>query len=95
MNPLFLLEAIKLKNFDLLNKSFPIEKKLSEVDQVQLSNITEDILIFSVGGWTYEEAHSIYRFNRENQGNFRVTLAGTSCLNSHSFIEDVSRIISG
>lgn len=90
----YLLEAIKNKQIDLLNKAFPVEKKLHELEiEFPEDQVTEDILIFSVGGWTFEEAFNIYRFNRENQGKFRVSLAGTSCLNSELFLADLNRLV--
>ena len=45
----------------------------------------QDVIIFMVGGATFEEAATVHQFNSSN--NFRVILGGTSLLNSSSFIE--------
>jgi len=51
-----------------------------------------DVIVFVLGGVTYEEAFNVHEFNngsRENPG-LRVVLGGTSIQNSQSFIRDVS-----
>lgn len=51
-----------------------------------------DVIVFIVGGATYEEALFVNEFNnaKENTG-MRVVLGGTSVQNSHSFLRDVAK----
>ncbi|XP_077403878.1 vacuolar protein sorting-associated protein 45 [Vanacampus margaritifer] len=48
----------------------------------------QDVLVFVIGGATYEEALSVYNLNRNTPG-VRVVLGGTSMLNTKSFLEEV------
>eukprot|EP01132_Coremiostelium_polycephalum_P000849 gene849-1058_t len=49
----------------------------------------QDIIIFMIGGITYEEALTVYTFNSMNVGVCRVVLGGTTILNTKQFITDV------
>lgn len=56
-----------------------------------LNNINtrcQDIIVFIIGGTTYEESLAVHSFNRNNPG-FNVLLGGTSIHNSESFLEEV------
>lgn len=95
---IYLLDLIRqsdgnVTQLDLLNRTFPVEEFEGSGDGNGGS--TKDIVIFMVGGWTFEESLAIYKFNRENQGRFRCTLAGTECLNSSIFMANINKVTSG
>lgn len=48
----------------------------------------QDIIVFVVGGVTYEEAIAVYQVNSSNPG-VRVILGGTTVHNTESFLEEV------
>ncbi|KJX99624.1 vacuolar protein sorting-associated protein 45 [Zymoseptoria brevis] len=52
----------------------------------------QDIVIFMVGGATYEEAKMVAQVNASSPG-VRVVLGGTGMLNSNSFFESVEEIV--
>ncbi|KAL4899711.1 hypothetical protein BDW74DRAFT_163181 [Aspergillus multicolor] len=54
----------------------------------------QDIIIFMVGGTTYEEAKMVTQVNASSPG-IRVVLASTSVHNSKSFLEEVDDAVSG
>ncbi|XP_061123214.1 vacuolar protein sorting-associated protein 45 isoform X1 [Syngnathus typhle] len=54
----------------------------------------QDVVVFMIGGATYEEALSVYNLNRSTPGA-RVVLGGTSMLNTKSFLEEVMSSTSG
>ncbi|OGM40265.1 vacuolar protein sorting-associated protein 45 [Aspergillus bombycis] len=54
----------------------------------------QDIIIFMVGGATYEEAKMVAQVNASSPG-VRVVLAGTSIHNSTSFLEEIDDAVSG
>ncbi|SCU81120.1 LAFA_0C02850g1_1 [Lachancea sp. 'fantastica'] len=51
----------------------------------------QDVVIFFVGGATFEEARIVHEFNKtikdENDGKIRVILGGTSIVNTHEFMK--------
>ncbi|XP_052521332.1 vacuolar protein sorting-associated protein 45 isoform X6 [Tympanuchus pallidicinctus] len=49
----------------------------------------QDIIVFIIGGATYEEALTVYNLNRTNPG-VRVVLGGTTIHNTRSFLEEVT-----
>lgn len=51
--------------------------------------IPRDIVVFFVGGVTYEEARIVEEFNKLGYG-IKVTIGGTSIINSETFLENVS-----
>jgi len=53
----------------------------------------QDIIIFMIGGITFEEALTIYTFNSLNTGVCRVVLGGTTVLNCQHFIDDISETL--
>uniref|UniRef100_A0A8D3EDU4 Vacuolar protein sorting-associated protein 45 n=1 Tax=Scophthalmus maximus TaxID=52904 RepID=A0A8D3EDU4_SCOMX len=48
----------------------------------------QDIIVFLIGGATYEEALSVYNMNRSSPG-VRIVLGGSSIHNTKSFLEEV------
>ena len=55
----------------------------------------QDVIIFVVGGITFEEARAVNQFNEKNRnskGNCRVVIGGTSILTTEQFLTDVSSI---
>lgn len=48
----------------------------------------QDIIVFIVGGATYEESLTIHTMNKRYPGT-HVILGGTTVHNSHSFLEEV------
>jgi vacuolar protein sorting-associated protein 45 len=48
----------------------------------------QDVIVFIIGGASYEESCLIHQMNKENPG-VNIILGGTSVLNSNSFIEEV------
>jgi len=55
-------------------------------------NRPSDVIVFVVGGVTFEEAFFVNEFNNSKENNgVRVILGGTSIQNSHSFLRDVGR----
>ncbi|MBN3324289.1 VPS45 protein, partial [Atractosteus spatula] len=49
----------------------------------------QDIIVFLIGGATYEEALTVYNLNRTTPG-VRVVLGGTTIHNTKSFLEEVT-----
>ncbi|KAG8881469.1 vacuolar protein sorting-associated protein 45 [Tulasnella sp. 331] len=49
----------------------------------------QDVIVFMVGGTTYEEAHAISKVNRELGNSARVLLGGTCVHNSSSFLHQL------
>uniref|UniRef100_U3F5M0 Vacuolar protein sorting-associated protein 45 n=1 Tax=Micrurus fulvius TaxID=8637 RepID=U3F5M0_MICFL len=49
----------------------------------------QDIIVFIIGGATYEEALTVYNLNRTTPG-VRIVLGGTMVHNTRSFLEEVS-----
>lgn len=54
----------------------------------------QDIIVFMVGGTTYEEAKMVAQVNASSPG-VRVVLAGTTVHNSSSFLEEVEDAVEG
>jgi vacuolar protein sorting-associated protein 45 len=51
--------------------------------------IPSDIIIFMVGGVTYEEGTKVSEFNQANKGKIQVILGGSTVHNSTSFLEEL------
>lgn len=49
----------------------------------------QDIIVFMVGGVTYEEALAVANLNKSNQGAVRIVLGGTHVHNCRSFLNEV------
>ena len=54
----------------------------------------QDIVVFIVGGATYEEARMVAGINASTPG-VRIVLGGTATLNSEMFLEDVQGAVRG
>lgn len=54
----------------------------------------QDVIIFVIGGTTYEESLTVHSFNK-NYPNFNIILGGTTIHNSSSFFEEVEQALKG
>lgn len=54
----------------------------------------QDIIIFMIGGTTYEESLTVYSFNK-NYPSFNILLGGTTIHNSSSFLEESEQAVRG
>ncbi|XP_061110692.1 vacuolar protein sorting-associated protein 45 isoform X1 [Conger conger] len=54
----------------------------------------QDIIVFIIGGATYEEALTVYNLNQNTPG-VRIVLGGTTVHNTKSFLEEVAAVSSG
>lgn len=54
----------------------------------------QDIIVFMIGGTTYEESLTIYNLNKQNPG-VQIILGGTTIHNFESFIEEIQCATSG
>jgi len=54
--------------------------------------IPNEVLIYMVGGVTYEEATKISEFNEANAGRMRIILGGSTVHNSTSFLEELKAL---
>ena len=59
---------------------------------VEGMSLPQEILIFMVGGVTYEESTQVSKFNQANSGKVRVILGGSTVHNSTSFLEELKQI---
>ena len=78
----------------LSTKTYPYvsnnNNNTTTTNHVASSNmIPDEILIFMVGGVTYEEGHKVHEFNAANNGRVRVVLGGSTVHNSTSFLEEL------
>ena len=64
-----------------------IRQDLEYLDGVVVDGFIRPIVVFMVGGITYEESRSIHVFNKEFGSN--VVIGGTSIINLDSFLEDL------
>ena len=53
--------------------------------------IPNEIIVYMVGGVTYEEGTKVSEFNQANQGRVRIILGGSTVHNSTSFLEEVKK----
>ena len=56
--------------------------------------LSQELLIFMVGGITYEESTKINEFNQVNAGKIRIILGGSTIHNSTSYLEELKLMIS-
>lgn len=54
--------------------------------------VPREIIVFMVGGVTYEEATKVSEFNDANKGRIQVILGGSTVHNSTSFLEELKAI---
>lgn len=56
----------------------------------------QDVIVFMVGGVTYEESLAVHLLNQSTtSGGVRIVLGGTTVHNSQSFLEEVSQATLG
>lgn len=60
----------------------------------QLMRRPQDIIVFIVGGATYEESLTVHQLNKNNFG-VRIVLGGTAIHNSNSFFEEIHQAMQG
>merc|ERR1719322_2375473 len=69
------------------------EDKLRAVDYpsvgMSASSRPNDVIVFMIGGTTYEEIACVENFNETNSSGLKVVLGGTTVHNSRSFIQEV------
>ncbi|CAH0713477.1 unnamed protein product, partial [Brenthis ino] len=63
-------------------------------DDLSSGRRPQDIIVFIVGGTTYEEALCVHQLNLANPG-VRIVLGGTTVHNSTSFLEEVKHAMQG
>jgi len=73
---------------DSLVKGKLKETQYPYLGDAQLKDRPQDIIVFIVGGVTYEEAYVVANFNKTTQG-VRVVLGGTTVHNTQMFIDEV------
>lgn len=59
----------------------------------QLRDRPQDIIVFIIGGSTYEEAYNVHQFNKSTPG-VRIVLGGTAIHNFTSFLEEIQAAVS-
>ncbi|KAI9291831.1 Sec1-like protein [Neoconidiobolus thromboides FSU 785] len=77
--PLLYHQLEDLVKGKLKEAQFPFIKQSSKL-------IPQDVIIYQVGGTTYQEAHFVSQFNQQNLG-FRVVLGGPDIINSEMFLK--------
>ena len=77
-----------LKGKGLRESHFPY------LGNAQVRDVPQDVMIYVVGGVTYEESCAVHAFNRLNP-NTRVVLGGTHVHNFKSFVEEVTQTMQG
>ncbi|KAK7496933.1 hypothetical protein BaRGS_00011913 [Batillaria attramentaria] len=60
----------------------------------QLKDRPQDVIVFIIGGCTYEEALAVHQLNRSTPG-VRIVLGGTHVHNSKTFLQEVSQAVRG
>eukprot|EP01147_Barroeca_monosierra_P010672 gene10672-2778_t len=73
---------------DLLSKGKLKETNYPHIRGGSLTERPQEVLVFIVGGATYEEAKAVHEFNEANPG-LRVILGGTHIHNFESFCEEL------
>ena len=76
----------------LRGDNYPMVSRLGTGTAVDNLPLPQEILIFMVGGMTYEEATKVSEFNEANAGRVRVILGGSTVHNSTSFLEELKLI---
>ncbi|KAJ9600038.1 hypothetical protein L9F63_009655 [Diploptera punctata] len=60
----------------------------------QLMKRPQDIIVFIIGGATYEESLAVHQLNKNNFG-VRIVLGGTTIHNSNSYFEEIQQAMQG
>lgn len=53
----------------------------------------QEIIVFVVGGITYEETSAIFNINKAYAGNIKVVIGGTYLHNFKSFVQEVNSLV--
>ncbi|XP_076221896.1 vacuolar protein sorting 45 isoform X2 [Nomia melanderi] len=95
------IDNIYTQHTPLLNETLEdlMKGKLSPQTFPYLGNMViskrpQEIIVFMVGGTTYEESLAVYNLNKQNPG-IKIILGGTNVHNSQSFLEEVQCATSG
>lgn len=95
------VDNIYTQHTPLLNETLEdlIKGKLNSQIFPYLGNIIiskrpQDIIVFMIGGTTYEESLAVYNLNKQNPG-IRIILGGTTIHNFESFTEEIQHATSG
>jgi len=85
-------ETLRLvNNNDLSTQDYPYASETgAEVSHWQgqyKKSAPKEVIVFIVGGTTYEEAKAVHELNERSESNLKVWLGGTTVLNSTNFIE--------
>ncbi|KZC15037.1 Vacuolar protein sorting-associated protein 45, partial [Dufourea novaeangliae] len=95
------IDNIYTQHTPLLNETLEdlIKGKLSSQTYPYLGNTIiskrpQDIIVFIIGGTTYEESLTVYNLNKQNLG-VKIILGGTTVHNSQSFLEEIQCATSG
>ncbi|CAR29221.1 hypothetical protein ZYGR_0Z01420 [Zygosaccharomyces rouxii] len=67
-------------------------KTLEETETSRNANASppsQDLIVFVVGGVTFEEARFVHEFNETMRGKMRVILGGTSVISTHEYMESI------
>lgn len=81
-------QPLLLETLDKLIKGKLKDNTYPYVGPSTLRDRPQDIIVFIVGGATYEEALAVYNLNRTTPG-VRIILGGTAIHNTKSFLEEV------
>ncbi|XP_020653920.2 vacuolar protein sorting-associated protein 45 isoform X1 [Pogona vitticeps] len=82
-------QALLHETLDQLIKGKLKESQYPYLGPSTLRDRPQDIIVFVIGGATYEEALTVYNLNRSTPG-VRIVLGGTTIHNTKSFLEEVS-----
>ncbi|KAJ8273716.1 hypothetical protein GJAV_G00104720 [Gymnothorax javanicus] len=77
------------ETLDLLIKGRLKDSQFPYLGPSTLRDRPQDIIVFIIGGATYEEALTVYNLNRTIPG-VRIVLGGTTIHNTKSFLEEVT-----
>lgn len=95
------VDNIYTQHTPLLNETLEdlIKGKLSlqtypYLGNTMMSKRPQDIIVFMVGGTTYEESLTVYNLNKQTPG-VKIILGGTTIHNSQSFLEEIQQATSG
>ena len=76
----------------LRGDDYPMVTRVGLGAAVEHLPLPQEIIIFMVGGMTYEEATKVSEFNEANAGRVRVILGGSTVHNSTSFLDELKLI---
>lgn len=72
---------------DEVFKGRPLDPHFSSIgNQLAYRRPPQEVIVFTIGGVTYEEAYEVHKLN---QAGYKVILGGTTIHNSHSFLNEL------